>query len=167
MLPEPLHPAVIHLPIALALLMPFFAIVAIQLIRRQRLSSRSWAAIVLLQALLVASAWIALETGEREEERVERVVAERHIEHHEEAAERFLALAGIALAASALGLLPRRVGSLGRVAGTLATFAVLAAGLSAAHRGGELVYRYGAASAYVEDANASGAARPSRHSDDD
>ena len=89
MLPDPLHPAVIHLPIALAVLMPGLAALSIYLIYKGFLPSRSWGAIVLLQALLVASAWAALETGEREEERVERIVAERHIETHEEAAERF------------------------------------------------------------------------------
>ena len=45
---------------------------------------RSWVAIVLLQALLVGSGVLARETGEDQEERVEEVVAERHIEEHED-----------------------------------------------------------------------------------
>jgi uncharacterized membrane protein len=149
MLPDPLHPAVVHLAIALAILIPGFAILGVPLIQRGLLPARSWALIVLLQALLVGSGWLALETGEEQEERVERVVAERHIEAHEEAAERFLLLAGMGLLASAAGLLPRRGGAIGRVAGTAVTLAVLAAGLSVGHSGGELVYKHGAANAYL------------------
>ena len=164
MMPDPLHPAVVHLPIALVILIPGLAILGIFLIHKGFLSSRSWGLIVLLQAVLVGSGWLALETGEEQEERVERVVAERHIETHEEAAERFLLLAGIGLLASAAGLLPRGVGALGRVAGTLATLAVLAAGVPVGHSGGELVYKHGAASAYVESP---GAVSSARYFDDD
>ena len=102
MLPDPLHPAVVHLPIALALLVPLAALVGLLVIARGLTPGRAWAPVLLLQALLVGSAWLALETGENEEERVERVVAERHIEAHEEAAERFLLMAGLGLVASAL-----------------------------------------------------------------
>jgi len=166
MMPDPLHPAVVHLPIALAILIPALAIAAIFTIYKGFLPSRAWAAIVLLQAILVGSGWFALETGEDQEERVERVVAERPIETHEEAAERFLALAAVGLVATPAGLLPRRAGAAGRVAGTLAAFAVLAAGVSVGHSGGELVYRHGAASAYVPADGAIGAASQRRVDDD-
>jgi uncharacterized membrane protein len=167
MLPEPLHPAVVHLPIALAVLIPGLAILGVFLIHRKLVPLQHWALIVLLQAVLVGCGWLALETGEAEEDRVERVVAERHIETHEEAAERFLLLAGIGLLASAAGLLPRRTGALGRIAGTLATFAVLAAGMSVGHSGGELVYEHGAASAYIESSGEVESARASGHFDDE
>jgi uncharacterized membrane protein len=148
MLPDPLHPAVVHLPIALALLVPGLALLGILAIHKKLLPARSWALIVLLQALLLGSGWLALETGEAQEERVERVVAESHIETHEEAAKRFLAVAAVGLVACAAGLLPRRAGALGRAAGGLAALAVLAAAVSVGHSGGALVYRHGAASAY-------------------
>lgn len=150
MLPDPLHPAVVHLPIAFAMLAPGVAALALYLIHRKLVPRRSWIFIVLLQALLVGSGWFALETGEKEEDRVERVVAERHIEAHEEAAERFLWVAGLGLLVCGAGLLPERSGAWGRAAGTLATFAVLAAGISVGHSGGELVYKHGAASAYID-----------------
>lgn len=149
-MPDPLHPAVVHLPIALATVIPALAILGIFLIHRDLAPSRSWALIVLLQAALVGSGWIALETGEEEEDRVERVVAERHIERHEERAERFVLLSAIGFLLSGPGLLPRRIGAVGRVAGTLATFAVLAAGVSVGQTGGELVYDHGAANAYLD-----------------
>jgi len=167
MLPDPLHPAVIHLPIALAVLIPGLAILGFFLIHTKRVPLRSWGLIVLLQAVLVAFGWLALETGEEEEERVERVVAERHIETHEEAAERFLLLAEIGLLACLAGLAPRRIGAFGRAAGTLATLAVLAAGVSVGRSGGELVYKHGAASAYLDSPGAVESARTARHYEED
>ncbi|MDH3521503.1 MAG: hypothetical protein OEM49_13690 [Myxococcales bacterium] len=164
MLPDPLHPAVVHLPVALAMLMPLLAILALLSIRRGLLPVRTWAGIVLLQALLVGSAWLSLETGEEQEERVERVVAERHIEHHADAAQRFLALAVVGLVVCGAGLLPARPGEIARLGGAVLSFAVLAAGGYAGRAGGELVYKYGAANAYV-DAQAAGAGGES--ADDD
>jgi len=164
MLPDPLHPAAVHLPMALAILIPGFAILGLFLIYTEFLPARSWVLIVLLQALLVGSGWLALETGEDQEERVERVVAERLIEDHEEAAERFLVIAGIALLASAAGLVPRRIGAGGRATGTLAALGALAAGGYTGHLGGELVYKHGAASAYAENP---GEIRTPRHVEDD
>lgn len=150
MLPDPLHPAVVHLPMALAVLVPALALLAILGTRRGLLPQSAWAAIVLLQGLLVGSGWLALETGEEQEERVEKVVAERHIETHEEDAERFLLIAAVTLVVSGAGLLPGPVGAPIRMAAGLLTLAVLAAGVAAGHSGGELVYEHGAANAYVQ-----------------
>jgi uncharacterized membrane protein len=167
MLPDPLHPAVVHLPIALAVLIPGLAMLGILLIHKGFLPPRSWASIVLLQALLVGSGWLALETGEADEERVERVVAERHIEAHEGAAKRFVAFAGIGLLLVGAGLLPRRAGAAGRVVGTLAVLGVLAAGVSVGHSGGELVYVHGAANAHFDASPGIARVRAPRHHDDD
>jgi uncharacterized membrane protein len=150
MLPEPLHPAVVHLPIALAVLSPLAAIGALVAIRAGWLPRRVWVAVVALHALLAGSAWLAVETGEAQEETVERVVHERFIESHEEGAERFLAVVAVAALVSAAGLLAGRLGALGRVATAAAGAAVFAAAVAVGHSGGELVYRHGAASAYVE-----------------
>jgi len=158
-IPDPLHPAVVHLPVALAVLMPLLALLGGLAIRGGFVPARTWAAVVLLQAILVGSAWFALETGEDQEERVEEVVAERHIEEHEEAAERFHRLGIVALVLVAAGLLPGRAGGVGRALGVVATLAVLAASVPVGHSGGELVYRHGAARAYTDQAASSGGSR--------
>ena len=101
---------------------------------------------------------VRLETGENEEDRVEQAVAERYIEEHEEAAERFMALAGVGLLIVGAGLLSGRVGGLFRVAGVAGSFAVLAAGVAVGHSGGELVYTHGAANAYLDGAGTVGEA---------
>ena len=167
MLPDPLHPAVVHLPIALAVIIPVFALLGIWLIHRGILPARSWVLIVVLQAMLVGSGWLALETGEEEEDRVERIVVEDLIEAHEEAAERFMLLAGIGLLVGGAGLLSGPRGSIGRAAGALATIAVLAAGVSVGHLGGELVYEHGAANAYLDDPAPLTSAGAFRHFEDD
>ncbi len=166
MLPDPLHPAVVHFPIALAALVPLLAVLAIVAIRRRFLPPRSWWLVVVLQALLVGSAWLAIETGEDQEERVEKVVAERLIEEHEEAAERFAWVAAIGLVLTALGLLPAGRGSAGRLLGAAASIAALAAAIPVGDLGGKLVYKHGAASAYAERASPGEAAPGHDHADE-
>jgi uncharacterized membrane protein len=150
MLPDPLHPAVVHLPIALAFIVPLLAAGVWLAIRGGVLPERTWALVAALQILFAGSAWVAIETGENEEERAERVVAEERIEEHEEAAERLAIAASVVAVVIAAGLLPDRIGRAARALGTLASFAVVAAAVAAGHSGGELVYRHGAASAYAK-----------------
>ena len=154
MLPDPLHPAVVHLPIALAVLIPLIAVVGIIAIAKDFAPARAWWLVVLLQLLLAGTTWFAMETGEEEEEQVEKVVAERHIEEHEEAAEWLLWTAGAGVLLMGSGLLPDGRGRIGRLVGALASLVVLATAVRTGHLGGELVYRHGAASAYTESAGA-------------
>ena len=104
MLPDPLHPAVVHFPIALAALIPLFATLILLAIRSQRTSASTWAVVVLMQTLLVVSAWVAHDTGHDQEDRVEKVVKESLIEEHEEAADWVLWLAVAGLASADVGL---------------------------------------------------------------
>jgi uncharacterized membrane protein len=169
MLPEPLHPAIVHFPVVLAVLAPLTALAAFGAIRAGWLPSRAWVAVVLLHALLAGSAWLAVETGESQEEKVERVVRERFIETHEEAAERFLSLVAVAFVVSAGGLLGGRFGGIGRAATIAAGAVALASAVAVGHSGGELVYKHGAADAYVERPApvAKAETRARRHHDDD
>ena len=89
MLPDPLHPAVIHFPIVLMVLLPLVAAWALWTIRRGARPAAAWLVPLVTAAALALSSWIAVETGEREEDRVERVVPEASMHGHEEAAERF------------------------------------------------------------------------------
>lgn len=155
MLPSPLHPALVHFPIALMVLLPVLALAGLVAIRRGYPARQSWAVVVAFQGLLVLSAVVALKTGEEEEERVEKVVAESVIGEHEEAAEAFLWTAALVLVVAAAGLLGGTAGSLGRLVGGLGTLVVLALGVRLGSSGGELVYRHGAALAYTAPASAS------------
>lgn len=157
MLPDPLHPAIVHMPVALALLLPLLALLAHLTIARQFFPPRVWTGIVLLQALLALSGWYAMETGEDQEDRVERVLEKTHIEEHEEAAERFTYIAAAVIAVAAAGLLPGRVGHLARGGTVVATIAVLVASFLVGRSGGDLVYKYGAAKAYTQQGGAGAA----------
>lgn len=149
LIPTPLHPAIVHLPIALTLLLPLFALGALWAIRKGARASRAWGVTTALFAALSLSAWAAVETGQDQEERVEDVVAEAPFETHEEAAEAFLLLSLGVLGIAAVGLSKGRLGQAARVAGTVGSAVLVIAGYRVGHSGGELVYRYGAASAYT------------------
>lgn len=149
MLPNPLHPAVVHFPIVLAFLLPLFAIGALVAIRKGARPLRAWSLPLAVGAALTLSSWVAVETGEQQDERVERVVPEQPLETHEERAELFLTLSGVLLLVSATGLVRGVVGRAGRITATVGAIALVVAAAQVGHSGGELVYRHGAASAYV------------------
>ncbi len=165
MLPNPLHPAVVHFPIVLAFLLPLFAIGALVAIRRGARPLRAWSLPLAVGAALTLSSWVAVETGEGQSERVERVVAEQPIESHEEAAEQFLTLSAVLLLVTAAGLVRGAVGRAGRITATLGAVALVVAAARVGHSGGELVYRHGAASAYVPNVNGAPAGVSGRPSD--
>jgi hypothetical protein len=149
-IPSPLHPAVVHLPIALAVLVPAFAVGALWAIRRGARPLRAWGIATAMLAALSLSSWLAVETGEQADEQVEAVVPDAPIETHEEAAEAFLMLSVIVLGVAAVGLRTGRIGQVARALGTVGAVALLGAGWRVGHSGGALVYRHGAASAYTD-----------------
>lgn len=154
MLPSPLHPAVVHFPIVLAILLPIVAVVALALMARGRSSRAAWLVPLVFSAAMAVAAFVALETGQNEEDRVEKVVNERLIGAHEEAAEQFLIFSGILFLVTAAGLMRGNVGRSARVLATVGAFAALFLGVRVGKAGGELVYKHGAAAAYA--ANTSG-----------
>lgn len=153
----PMHPKIVHLPMALAVLMPLIAGGLLLAWWRQWLPSRAWLMAVGLQGVLVLSSVMAMRSGEGDEERVEKVVSGKIIHEHEEAAELFTwtaaglfaVMIGAALTAS------RRPGLPLAAVAALGTLGVAGLGYRAGQAGGELVYRHGAAQVF-----ASGAALP-------
>jgi hypothetical protein len=147
--PDPLHPAVVHLPLALAALLPLAAAAALWAIHRGARRLHAWAIPVVMAVLLLGSGWAGLRTGGAEEDRVEAVVAEGPIHEHEEAAERFMLAAGGVTLFAAVGLAGGTVGSAARLLTTAGTLVVLVTGVQVGTAGGELVYTHGAAEAYT------------------
>ena len=149
MLPNPLHPAVVHFPIVLVFLLPVAAIVALWTIRNGSRPSRAWLAPLAIAAALSLSTWVAVETGEDQNKRVERVVSEQPLEAHEEGAEAFLTASIVMLVVTAGGLVRGRIGTASRVLAVVASVALVGGATYVGHTGGQLVYKYGAASAYA------------------
>ncbi len=150
----PIHPAIVHLPLALALLVPIVALGAAVAVHRGKLPRWVWAVVLGLQAALVGSGALAMQTGERDEDRVEAIVGDSAMEAHEETAEHFVYAAAGLTVLFALGLvLPRaawRSGAMGLAVIGSAALAALAIGVG--HSGGELVYVHGAAAAHAAPA---------------
>jgi uncharacterized membrane protein len=165
-----LHPKLVHMPIALAVLMPVLSFALLIAWWRDALPRRAWMLAIGLQGALVLSSVAAMQTGEHDEEMVERVVAEAHIEAHEEAAELFLwasvAVLGVALGA---GLIRKERLALSlATAASLGTLVVFGLGYRVGDAGGRLVYEHGAANAFI-DGTTGGApvASYEREEDDD
>jgi len=137
-IPDPLHPAVVHFPIVLMAFLPLAALGALWAVRRGAAPLRAWAVPVAVAGALTLSAWAALQTGQAQEDRAEDVVGEQRLEAHEESGERFLILSGVVLAIS--GLLAGAPGRGARAVATVATFGLLVAGYQVGHSGGGLVY---------------------------
>ena len=146
----PLHPLVVHFPVVLAVLLPISIVVALWVIRKGATPRRVWSVPLSIAAALTLSAWVATETGESQEDRVERVVARGALHGHEEAAERFLVLSGVLVLVAAGGLARGTVGRAARIVTAAGSLGVVAAGAQVGHSGGLLVYREGAASAYAD-----------------
>ena len=159
----PLHPAIVHLPLALAILMPLIAAGFAWALWTGRIRPRAWLAVVAFQALLLGSGVAATRTGEAEEERVENVVQESALHQHEELADQFVWAAGLTLVLTGLVLVVRRPAAVRvLVSGIVAaTIVVAALGLRVGHAGGQLVYVHGAASAYAQPS-----AKPDAHRGD-
>ncbi len=147
-----LHPKLVHFPIAFAALMPLLAGGLLLAWWRDWLPRRAWWIAVAVQFLLVGSAFLALESGEVDEEIAEEVVSHDVIHEHEEAAELFLlvGLGEFGLLALAGFLKDEKRAFPFAVVGTALTVAVLGLGIRTGSAGGELVWEHGAANAFLD-----------------
>lgn len=154
----PMHPAIVHLPLGLAVLLPLIAITFCIAIWRGWLPAKSWVIVTALHLILFGSALLAMKTGEREEERVEEVVGESALESHEEMGEIFAWASGITLliTGGAMFFRKKNLGFASRAGASLGLITVAGLALATGHSGGALVYQKGAASAYVEGQNPEG-----------
>src|SRR5690349_9418011 len=140
MLPDPLHPAVVHFPIVLMFILPVAAFGALWAIRRGAPPRLAWAVPLLVAAALAGSSWAAVETGEQQEDRAEDAVGEPVLHAHEEAAERFLAFATVMLVVTAAGFAGGTAGRVARITGATVAVALIGAGYQVGHSGGRIVY---------------------------
>jgi len=150
-IPDPLHPAIVHFPLVLGVLLPFVTVWALVVSRRPDAGRRAWALVAVMAVLLSASAWVSVETGEQQEERVERLVPATAIHAHEEAAEGFLLGSGIVMAIILIGLHAGAIGRGARILAVPGALLIVLLAFRVGDSGGALVYQHGAAAAYVTD----------------
>jgi uncharacterized membrane protein len=152
---SPLHPVLVHLPLGLAVIMPLISAGVLFAWFKGWLNLRAWAVVVMLQLALAVGGFAALQSGEQDEDAVERVVPESAIEAHEEAAQVFVwvAAATLVLSAAALVVPGQKLKQSLALATVVGTLGVLGAGYVTGKRGGELVYTHNAGSVYSAPAN--------------
>ena len=66
MIPNPLHPALVHMPLAVVALLPFAALAALLFIRKGAGARAVWSVVVVLHLLVVVGVWAASMSGEAE-----------------------------------------------------------------------------------------------------
>lgn len=139
----PMHPKLVHFPMALCILMPLFLIAVIIGRWRNWFSPMVWLLVLFLQGATAVSAIAALRTGEDEEHSCEGYAPEEALETHEERAQQFtIVQVGTLALVVALVLLRNRA----RMEATLPAIALVAslggayAGVRVGNAGGRLVY---------------------------
>lgn len=146
----PFHPAIVHFPIALTFVLPLLIVVFALFIRANKMGPKAWFIVIGLQLVVVATGYVSLESGENEEEVVERVVAKKLISEHESAAEVFVGSAVLSLVLSIAAYFVRKeIGFPLKLAVAALTLLSSYLAYNTGHLGGELVYEHGAASAYA------------------
>ena len=143
------HPKMVHVPMALGVLMPLIAGGLTLAWWRGWLPRRAFVVALALQIALLTSGLIAMQSGEREEDRVEQVVPDAAVEAHEHAAEAFVWAGAAVVAVMALALVLGARGLPVAALATAGTLVVLALGYRTGEAGGSLVYRHGAAQAHA------------------
>ncbi len=170
MIPDPLHPAVVHFPIVLLLLGAPLAVVAV-FVRRWNLPVLAAVVVALGAAGAVVATWTGGEAAELAGELSGG--GEQVLDEHEEWGERArnAGIVAALLAVTSAVLLRKPVAA--RAVGAAAALAAIAAAFSVAqagHYGGQVVYKHGvgintAAGAAAQGGQEAGQGR--KHGDDD
>jgi uncharacterized membrane protein len=173
LVPNPLHPAVVHFPIVLVLLGAAVAVVAVFWCKHE---------IPVLAAVLLSlgalGSWAAVESGESEGGLLERGSPQREalVDAHETWAKRTLGISIVAAISATAAVLARRRPRLARAVAVVAAMASAGAAYSVfetGHRGGALVYQHAAGIEVVmkepaaQTVRAAGSSRPTEPRDPD
>ncbi len=150
----PLHPRLVHIPLGLLTVLPVVLAVIAYAIKKTWVSSRAWWLAAFLAAVVAGTAFAATRTGEVEGDRVESIVPEAALERHEEAGEQVLFASGALFVVTVVGLFNFKIRTAAQVTAVVASVIALGFALRAGHFGGELVYKYGAASTASQPATA-------------
>ncbi len=144
----PLHPIVVHFPIVLGALLPLLAILLWWGIKKFQLPPKVWALVSIVALVYSLSAVTAVQLGEADEEKVEKVVSEKVIEEHEEVWELIPWIAGTLFLVS-LGGFTVRYSKQAKMAMIGLSLVAVVPLIHAGHTGGELVYEHGASIAHL------------------
>ncbi len=144
----PLHPIIVHFAIVVGFAVPVVGFGLWYAIKNNWVDGKAWRVVVGMALLYTVLAIVTVQLGEVDEEKVEKIVAEDVIEHHEEAGEAIPWIAGVLFLAAFAGCRGKNAQKIQLVFSIIALLALIPLG-NAGHTGGELVYEYGAANAHL------------------
>lgn len=153
----PFHPAVVHLPLGVSLVLPLLALLAAVAIWKGWVPKRTWWVIVLLQAMLAVGSFMAYQTGEHEKDLVGGIVDDAPVDAHEEAAQVFSVTVYATLAVSiAAGFAQAsRLAPVAHLLVAALSLVIVFLGMRVGHLGGRLIYVHNAAQAHLPEATGS------------
>ena len=147
----PLHPKLVHVPMALCILMPMLAMLIWFGIRRGWFTPRAWLIAAFLQGACFVGSIAALKSGEDDGEKVEGYASEDALETHEQRAYWFVYIAGANLALCGAAFLLQNQRSRQQILGAVAIAGLFGgsyAGYRVGDAGGRLVYVANASDAH-------------------
>lgn len=147
----PLHPSIVHLPLALTFILPAIVLIFAWAIHAGKMSKEMWFVVIGLQILVTSTGYIALETGETDEDKVAAITGKDIIHEHEESAEIFVGMTVISLAAGiAAWFLKPEFQDKARFALILISLIPVFFAWQTGSLGGEIVYKHGGGSAHAD-----------------
>ncbi len=148
----PWHPALVHFPVVLSLLVPPVILLIAIGIRAKLFPKTVWWVAVAFQSITFTSGIVAFQTGEDDERRMITNVPIALVHEHEEKASVFLWISGIGLATGIAGaLLTGTARTVFLVLSLVLHTAGVVPVIQAGKTGGQLVYVHGAADVYVRE----------------
>lgn len=142
----PIHPAIVHVPLGVAMVLPFVALAVTLAVWRKRWPREALALVAGLQLVVAAGGFTAMWLGHADEKQAALTAPHAAIHEHEEAGEAFVWVAvGVLAVAIAALFVPQRLAPALAALTTAGTLAVAALGVNAGEKGGALVFHHGAA----------------------
>ncbi len=129
-------------------LLPVLAIGLWWAIKKWQWTPKVWALVSAVALIYTLSAVVAVQLGEADEEKVEKVISEKVIEEHEEAGELIPWFAGTLFLVS-LGGFTVKYSKRARVVLMVLSLLAVVPLINAGHTGGGLVYKHGASVAHL------------------
>lgn len=152
----PFHPIIVHFPIALTFILPLLILVFAFMIKSKKMPHQTWLIIIGLQLFTTATGYIALDSGENDEDAVEKVLDKKLIHEHEEAAEIFVGATVVALVLSvAAFFLKTEIQFIAQLVVCFVSLTSCYLAYNTGSLGGELVYVHGATNAYEKGSGGS------------